>query len=518
MWSPEFLLHVQKLHRDLPATPLYAYGTSNETATVPGPTLLARSGVTSYVRYENHIYDKHHMLTLDYTVMWANPKNGGVPIVTHLHGAECDSTSDGYPDSWHTAFGDVGPTFSTKNYTYENSQRPSMLWYHDHTFGITRLNVLSGLSGFYNTQPPKNETVPAWLPKRKFTLPLMLQDKQFFHNGSINFPNIGDSVANHPQWCPEYFGDTILVNGKVWPYLEVRPQKYRLRFLNSANARVFVLSLSHPALSFIQIGTDGGILYKSQTLKTLTLAPAERIDTIIDFALAEGTEVILNNTGPAPYPSGEPTFSPPQTAAVLKFVVTKHKTTKPDLPVPAVLRAADVDVDLTNAFVRQLFMIEFDDADDNPTHSLLSNRTWHDPVTETPVLGATEIWEFINFTPDAHPMHIHLIEFKALNQQPFNLTAYQNGECQIFNTTLQTPGTCFTGEAIPPSANQVGWKDTILSLPEFVTRVVVQWKSYDGEPFPFDATAGPGFVWHCHILDHEDNDMMRPIKLTKKAR
>lgn len=455
------------------------------------------------------------MLAVDNTVMWAAPKQGGVPIVTHLHGGECDSDSDGYPDSWYTARGEYGPTHKTKNYTYANNQAPAMLWYHDHTFGITRVNVLSGLSGFYLIKP-KSEPLP-WLPKRTRELHLMLQDKQLFHNGSINFPNVGVSPLSHPQWCPEYFGDTIIVNGKAWPYIKVAPQKYRIRFLNGANARVFVLSLSHPNLSFIQIGTDGGMLHKSQSLKTLTLAPAERIDCIIDFALAANTEVILNNTGAAPYPSGDPTFSPPSTAAVMKFIV-KKSTTHSSPPVPATVGLPYPALNLKNALVRPLFMVENDDADGNPLESLLSNHTWRDPVTEKPVLGATEIWEFINFTPDAHPMHIHLVEFQALNQQPFDLDLWSDGGCQIFNSTYGENGSCFTSGPVAPSLNQVGWKDTVLSLPGHVTRVVVQWASRDGRPFRFDATAGPGYVWHCHILDHEDNDMMRPIKLVKRSR
>ncbi|KAG0576684.1 hypothetical protein KC19_5G099500 [Ceratodon purpureus] len=509
----------QKLHRDLPPTTMYAYGTSAATASVPGPTLLATSGVESYVRWENHIHDEYHMLPVDKTLMWANPSKGGVPIVTHLHGAECDSASDGYPDSWHTAKGEHGPTFTTLNFTYANTQSPAMLWYHDHAFGITRVNVLSGLSGFYLTKAHSNSPKPSWFPKRKQELHLMLQDKQLFYNGSINFPNVGDSPANHPQWCPEYFGDTIIVNGKAWPYVHVEPRTYRLRFLNAANARVFVLSLDNPNLTFTQIGTDGGLLERAQSLKVLTLAPAERIDCLVDFSHAAGTEVILNNTGAAPYPSGDPAFSPPSTLAVMKFIVKKKTKKIRDAPVPAKLRAADPLVNTGNALVRQLFMVENDDADGNPLESLLSNHTWHDEVTEKPELGATEIWEFINFTPDAHPMHIHLIEFKALNQQPFDLDKWTAGECEIFNTTFATPGTCFTGEPIAPSYNQIGLKDTILSLPNHVTRVVVQWKSQQNNgKFTFDATAGPGFVWHCHILDHEDNDMMRPIKLVKKSR
>lgn len=173
--------------------------------------LVAMQDKVSHVRWENHLMDSHHMLTTDPTLMRAMPKRGGVPMVVHLHGAEVDSTSDGYPDSWYTAMGDHGYAYSTNNYTYANAQRETMLWYHDHAFGTSRLNVLSGLTGVYLIR--SKEKPPAWMPINKYEVVLVLQDKQFFHNGSINFPNVGDSVKNHPHWCPEYWGDTIIVNG-----------------------------------------------------------------------------------------------------------------------------------------------------------------------------------------------------------------------------------------------------------------------------------------------------------------
>lgn len=483
--------------------------------------LVAMQDKVSHVRWENHLMDSHHMLTTDPSLMQAAPKHGGVPMVVHLHGAEVDSTSDGYPDSWYTAMGDHGYAYSTNNFTYANAQRESMLWYHDHAFGTSRLNVLSGLTGVYLIR--SKEKPPAWMPTKKYEVVLLLQDKQFFHNGSINFPNVGDSVKNHPHWCPEYWGDTIIVNGKAWPYLHVKPRKYRFRLLNAANARFFEFSLNNAKLSFIQIGTDGGLLEKSQTLKKMLVAPAERVDFIIDFSKVPGCEVIMNNSGAAPYPAGDPANSPPSTNAVMKFIV-KDEHHHPDdetamAKIPAILREADAPLSSEHVNKRRTkFMFEDDDALGNPTGSYLSNLTWMDPPTETPYVGDTEIWEFINFTPDAHPMHIHLVPFKLINQQPFNLTLWQSGGCTQFNHSYHGPESCFTGPPVGPSPNQVGWKDTIVSLPNHVTRLMLKWTSQRGRngKFPFDPTSGPGYVWHCHILDHEDNDMMRPIKLYKK--
>ncbi|CAM6019354.1 unnamed protein product [Sphagnum balticum] len=528
----------QKLHRDLPPTTLYAFGTSSRTATYPGPTLLAQQGVESYVRFENHVHDEEPMFTVDRSILWANPKNGGVPLVTHLHGSETESACDGHPDSWSTAKGEHGRTYVSQNHTYANSQRPTLLWYHDHAFGITRLNILAGLVGFYVIMPPRStaavlddqrEKSPpaAWLPKEQFEVLLLIGDKQFFPNGSINFPNVGDSPKTHPNWCSEYYGDTILVNGKVWPYLKVQPKKYRFRLLNGANARLFELTLSDPRiLPLTQIGTDGGLLEKPQLVSTILISPAERVDLVIDFSLVPvGTEIFMNNSGAAPYPDGVPSLSPLGTKSVMKFIVVLgqqheldtatagHDNSSTALPaIPSVLRKADPLISTKDAYWRTANMTETDDNLGNPVHDLLDNSVWTDPVTVKPVLGSTEVWEFINLTPDAHPMHVHLIQFRFWNQQAFNLSLYLQGTCS-FQRPFPDPSSCFTEEPKGPLPNQIGWKDTMLAWPGYVTRILIKWTSQDGGPFPFDPTQGPGYIWHCHISDHEDNDMMRPFQV-----
>jgi spore coat protein A len=598
----------QKLHRDLAPTPLYAFGTSRGTATYPGPTLQARAWQESYVRFENHIHDEEPMFTVDRTVSWANPKRGGVPIVTHLHGAETESISDGNPDAWFTAKGEYGSAYITQNYTYANSQFPTLLWYHDHTYGITRLNILAGLVGLYIIKPGPAVAAAAavaasrseehdqdetprpynWLPTKNFEWSLVLADKQFFPNGSINFPNIGDSPKNHPNWCSEYYGDTILVNGKIWPYVRVHAQsKYRFRLLNSANARVFVLSLSNPRVSFVQIGTDGGLLEKPQTVSSITISPAERVDFILDFSpLPVGSEVVMNNSGAAPYPSPSQSLSPVSTKAVMKFIVVKddsaasqqqkhHDQKKQDsaasyeqqrnhdqkhdsptyshehqqklppvaaagsfmddhqnlAPIPSILRKPDPHMSIKDAHWRVTNMTEMDDDQGNPIRDLQNNSTWTSPLLIVPVVGSTEVWEFINLTPDAHPMHIHLIQFHFLNQQSFNLSLYLAGGCTFHDRAdvddvhddddqfhhhhnrSEFSRSCYTEEAKGPLPNQIGWKDTMLAWPGNVTRIVIKWTSQNGGHFPFNPTSGPGYVWHCHISDHEDNDMLRPFKM-----
>lgn len=221
---------LQKLHRDLTPTTLYAYGVNSSSARFPGPTLEATRGNLAKIYWANSIPDATHMFPVDTTIHWANPPHGGVPNVVHLHGAETQSTYDGHPDAWFTppAFGDHGPTYTTQNYSYPNQQKPAMLWYHDHVVGITRLNVLAGLTGLYMLRSTQEQNLTRIFTPGVFEIPFVIKDLQFWSNGSINFPNVGDSPGVHPQWCPEYFGDTILVNGKVWPYLNVSRRIYRL--------------------------------------------------------------------------------------------------------------------------------------------------------------------------------------------------------------------------------------------------------------------------------------------------
>lgn len=254
-----------------------------------------------------------HFLPMDRTIHWANPW-AGVPIVVHLHGGKAPSAFDGHPDAWCSPQNKYGPSFETQNYTYPNSQRPTMLWYHDHVVGITRLNVVAGLTGLYMIRSQEDKNLTEIFVPRKFKIPVVLWDLQFWPNGSINFPNVGGSPKAHPVWCPEYFGDTILVHGKIWPYLKVFPQLYRLRMLNSANARFFNLTFSSNGLEFIKIGTDGGYLETPQTVLSILFSPAERLDVLVDFlGLKPGDVVYLNNPAPAPFPTSVAANNPPGT-------------------------------------------------------------------------------------------------------------------------------------------------------------------------------------------------------------
>ena len=201
------------------------------------------------MRWTNNLDGIVHPLPVDQTLHWADPLKTGhsmarytgpIPTVTHVHGAEVEPASDGGPNSWFTpGFNKTGADWSQITYNYDNGQPASTIWYHDHALGITGLNVYMGLAGFYLIRDPGKE--PATLPAGKYEIPIVIQDRMFNTDGSFAFPSVGINPTVHPYWVPEFFGDTIVVNGKVWPYLNVEPRKYRFRLLNGSNARFYNL-------------------------------------------------------------------------------------------------------------------------------------------------------------------------------------------------------------------------------------------------------------------------------------
>ncbi|KAH7441494.1 hypothetical protein KP509_03G040600 [Ceratopteris richardii] len=510
----------QKLHRDLPSTTLYGFGTSQRAAQYPGPTVEARRGVPTSITWENYIEDNVHFLPLDNTLSVPRLQNGGVPIVVHLHGGEVPSYSDGNPDAWYTSRGESGKSFVTETYVYPNSQPAATLWYHDHTTGMNRLNLAAGLLGFYIIRSPE-EDENLTLPSGPYEVPLVFQDKRFFPDGRIQLPSIGAVPSIHTAWCPDIFGDTMVVNGKVWPFLNVKARRYRFRMLNGNTERYLSLSISTStgsALKFIQIGTDGGLLSEPLTLPEITLASAERADVIVDFSdLREGTELYLMNSARAPFPNGN--RLPGNTRMLMKFIVvakTKEDIEAPNTPVPATLSNHTANIRLRgdeNVRTHILTDVYTSVSATVPVEFLVNNRNWRSQATEIVAQGSTEIWELINLSSEAHPMHIHLVNHRVLNLQRMDVRRYSNRSCSL-NIPYPDPRSCFTELPQPPTSYMVGWKDTVTALPEMMTRIAIKFSTRDGSPFGFDATAPPGYLWHCHLLGHEDNEMMRPLLLT----
>jgi spore coat protein A, manganese oxidase len=492
----------QKLHRDLPPTRLWGYGGS-----WPGPTIEAESGQALNIEWVSKL-PTAHLLPVDHSIHGADASLPAVRNVTHLHGACILPEDDGYPEAWFTARGEHGPKFRPGPCSYPNCQPSTALWYHDHCLGITRLNVYAGLAGFYLIRDDAERA--ANLPTGEFEIPLMLQDRLVHADGALFYPTVVNGPKEHPIWIQEFYGDMNCVNGKIMPFLEVEPRKYRFRILNAANARFYhlrlfnadpsgkILNQSYDVPSFQQIGTDGGLLPEPVELHYLLIAPAERFDVVLDFSGAEGKCFSLINDAPAPYTMGGQYIA----EEVMLFKVSKPLSGKDISSVPERLVPFAALIPTFATRERMLLVSEIERPSDGYVITgLLGNAHWHEPITEDPKAGSTEIWSFINVTSDVHPLHLHLVQFQVLNRQPFDVKTYQ-----------QTGKLVFTGQPMAPESNErPALKDTIKSYPGYVTRVIARFD------LPAGAQVTPGqeflYVWHCHILEHEDNEMMRPFKV-----
>ncbi len=472
----------QSLHGELPDTLIWGY-----EGTWPGPVINVRRNEKVLIKWENHL-PKKHFLPVDKT-LHGEMDVPEVRSVVHVHGARVRPESDGYPEAWFTDnFNRTGPYFNRQVYWYPNRQPAATLWYHDHAMGITRLNVYAGLAGFYLIRDSLEKKLN--LPRGDYEIPLLIQDRSFNPDGSLFYPSQPQPPVPGIDPCitPGVDGEMILVNGKVWPYLEVEPRKYRLRFLNGSNHRFYRMRCD-PELPLYQIGTDGGFLTAPVRLAELTLAPAERADVIADFSNYQGKHLILRNNAPTPFPAGTP-VDPETTGQVMEFRVVlplkgKDGSCLPDqlcpvVPIPE--RLAKVRRDLSMVVRRDQYgRLVF----------LLNGKAWHDPVTEEPRRGAVEIWNLINPGFVAHPIHLHQVQFQLLNRQPF--------DAGHFNRTQEI---VFTGPPAAPVPAEQGWKDTVRNAPAEVTRIIVRFGPYTGR-----------YVWHCHLLEHEDYDMMRPLNV-----
>lgn len=456
----------QKLHRDLPPTRVWGFGDGASGATYPGPTIEATSGVPVTVVWKNDLRDEggdlreHHYLPVDHCPHGAH--HDGARTVIHLHGGHVPAEADGYPEATFEPGGQA-------TYVYPNGQLPGTLWYHDHALGITRLNVIMGLAGFYLLRDPLENGLG--LPAGEYEVPLALQDRSFHGDGTLRYP---------AEWVEHFFGDVAVVNGKVQPFLEVKRGKYRLRLLNGATSRTWSLSLSN-GMPFRQIGTDGGLLPAPVERTTVTLGPGERADVVVDFgALAAGTKVTLRNDAPAPFPNGDEHAA--SVEDVMQFVVVS--ATGHTAALPASLRPVEK-IPAAEAVVERDFVLRKGDDACSGTAWFINDLRWDD-ISEYPELGTTEIWRFVNRSGVTHPMHMHLVMFQVLDRQPFTLAG---------DTVVPV------GSPSPPAAWEAGWKDTVQVGPNDLVRVIARFEDFKGK-----------FAYHCHILEHEDHEMMRQFQ------
>ncbi len=460
---------MQQLHSELPNTTVWGYD-DGTGSTYPGPTIEAVSNEQVTVNWINDLREggngplrTDHYLDVDTACIHGA---ADLPaVVTHLHGGHVEARFDGYPE-------DTFLPGQMETYQYPNGQQAGTLWYHDHALGITRLNVYMGLAGFYTLRDAVESALN--LPAGAFEVPLAIQDRRFRPGGELYYPSV---------WQEHFFGDKALVNGKVWPYLDVTPGKYRFRVLNGSGSRTYTLSLSPPSgtLDFTVIGNEGGLLEAPVPgVSTLTIGPGERYDVVVDFeGLSPGDEVLLENSAPAPFPNGTVDLT-----EIIKFVVVTGAAHTD--PLPASLRPV-LAIDPGDAVMERDFLLSKAADDGCGRQNWLINGLGWDDITEYPELGTVEIWRFINDSGAAHPMHLHLVFFQVLERQEFTIGA---GD-EIIPV----------GDPVPPPEWERGWKDTAMVYPGEMLRVIARFEDYAGR-----------YAYHCHILEHEDHEMMRQFQ------
>lgn len=593
----------QILPPPMPATTVWAYGPASARSPrdalvfhAPSATFEVRWRRPVRVVWRNELVDDAgralpHLLPVDPTLHWANPPGGlhgrdstptfdrtpeayrgPVPWVTHVHGAVAvGDESDGYPEAWYLPDAvDLPPELARTGtwydffrakaaarhgvdwpsggatFQYPNDHRASTLWYHDHTLGLTRLNVYAGPAGFYLVRggPEGDDAVrdartgaravlPGPAPKAGdpfpgtrtyYEIPLAVQDRTFTEDGSLFYPDsrayfdgtVGPYIPDGdvpPIWNPEFFGRTIMVNGRTWPTHTVEQRRYRFRWLNGCNSRFLILDFSRvPGVEVWQIGSDGGFLPAPVDVTGehgghLLLGPAERADVIVDLTAVPVGAHVIGNVGPdEPFGGGVPgedfpVADPETTGQVLQLVVVPARDADPTTPPQHLVLPATAPLAGTGS--RRLVLSEQmstapELAEDPPPVAALlgtvdadgrwSTLPWSGPVTENPAVGDVETWELYNTTEDAHPMHIHEVAFQVVDRQPV-----------VVDDEAGT--VALTGRPRSPEPGERGWKDTVVAYPGEVTRVRMR----------FDQ-AGQ-FVWHCHVVEHEDNEMMRPYRI-----
>ncbi len=502
-------------------TTVWGYNLTGGAIGYLGPTIVAMRDQSITVNWTNALGFGHPM-PVDETLHWAfsdqySIGTNGVPAVAHLHGGNTESESDGLPEAWWTPTGAVGPHFVKTNYFYQNNQEAATLWYHDHALGITRLNVYMGLAAFYLLRD-NNEMAMIdgdMLPSGDYEREIVIQDKTFYPDGSLAYPNVEVGGVS-PSAQPEFFGEVIVVNGKAWPFLNVEPRKYRFRLLNGSDSRVYELLYGdrqggrQTGPQFLVIGNDDGFLNAPVPVDHLTIAPGERYDVVVDFTGFEGQILVMKNVARAPYPKGD-VVNPMTTGKIMAFRVSATPVVDP-VTLPASLRPAPIAPLVQNGPTRDLILFEGEDQYGRlqPMLGTLEDGTllWDDPITENPTVGSTEVWNVYNATEDAHPIHIHLVTFQILGRQKY--AAAVSTKVNIAHDGSESVGGQLSaiklkGNQKGPGAEESGWKDTAIMFPGEVTSVITTF------------TRIGRYVWHCHILSHEDHEMMRPYEVGPAA-
>ena len=520
-----------RFHRDMGSVPALGYGGMDYL----GPTLERRVDEPLTVRFGNAIGTHPFAHDLDTSLHGVDESfRTEPPCSLHLHGGVTPPDSDGHPEQ--LAF----PGQSLVH-DYPLRQHAGNLWYHDHAMGITRANVYAGLSGMvllrdeFDTGEPGN---PLGLPAGEFEVPMVLQEKLFTPEGNQSLRST--VVVPQGLWEGGAVGDVGLVNGAVWPQLDVARGLYRFRVLNGASFSLWNLFFGNH-MPFWVIGTDHGLLDRPVPVRNLKLEPGERVDLLVDFAqLAPGETVELRNDEPPVFQAailGEvamPLFCRFRAGGPRGFTGPVPRRLRGGRGLPAALPAPETPSVVRNLTVSQPYELRLP-----PAIMALNNLTFDDPDIEMPRQGTVEQWNIINITPDPHPIHIHLVTFRILSRAPLRTVDYQIANPQPPVGVKWTPSAenFLAGPEQPPAEWEAGWKDIVRAEGGTVTRIIVRFPTADELGFdpdaPFSRTAKQsgagsagmpahaghgmsdhgddelrGYIWHCHLLDHEDHDMM----------
>jgi spore coat protein A, manganese oxidase len=487
----------QALHPKLRNVKVWGYS-DGLTTLYPGPTIEVHKDDSTIVHYANDL-PSAHLLPVDPAVAGARGTNPR--ILTHLHGAHVSGGDDGNPHATH----DEAESGETQTFTYPPQPRATTLWYHDHALGMTRLNVYAGLAGFFLVRDDNDtgaEPNPIGIPGAGYEVPIVIQDRSFSDGQLFYSPTA--------TWIPEFFGNTVVVNGAVQPFLTVEPRQYRLRFLNGSQSRFYNLHIAGgPA--FHRIGSEGGMFDAPVASSRILLLPAERADVIVDFSGFDGTDLVLQNTR---LPAGVVSPATPKIPSLMQFRVRGPATSPGPETIPATLLGGSKPNFGDPVRRRYITLEEVLDAAGDPVRLEINGRLFDDPVDEKPVVDTVEDWSFVNISADTHPIHMHLTQFQVMGRAPLDgaryaadLAAARSGESGapplLDNNTIDPDPYLLGPESGPPAAER-GWKDTVGAHPNQVTRIR---QRFD---LPVGLSPPQEYVYHCHILEHEDNDMMRP--------
>lgn len=368
------------------------------------------------------------------------------PISVHLHGGHVSPEDDGHP-------ADLVQPGQSKDYFYPNTQLAATLWYHDHAMDVTAPHIYAGLAGLYVLEDPGEAGLG--LPRGAYDIPLVIQDRAFAADGSLIYPGMSSTSL----LTTGFLGDTLLVNGAPWPYAPVAARKYRLRILNASNARHYMLALSN-GQPFTLIGTDGGLLPTPLDVPMLSVAPAERVEVVVDFARdGVGASVVLQNM-----------MGQGQLSQVLRFDVTRVEAD--DSSVPSVLRPI-ARLDPAEAVQTRDWTLDLRGSGRGATWVINGRPFNPSRIDARPQLDTVEIWRFRNPSTMMHPMHVHDVMFQVLDR-----------------------------DGLTPEPTEQGWKDTVHVEAGQTVQVIARFTDYRGI-----------YVFHCHNLEHEDHEMMSQFEV-----